>query len=1200
MDGMDGLHFTPAQTAIAHLQEMYPESGICNIGGSIRLGRHYEEETLREALTTLLYQNPAMALRLNGQGKPYLGEAEMEPYPWKGEAEPTQEELSQWLMLPFGEKNCLLCEFMYWQAADGTVLYGKVHHLLLDSYGITLCMNRLLILLENKENRIPEKEKEEPVGAAAEAEADSRFIEMMEAEHPVSGRALEWFRRQAASEEIGIQKRKTVRYGEVDGIRQRFQIPETLFRRMRQAEAEWRISLEVQFAAALSIYFARVSGCDCYVFGRSLLNRRKADMDLPGMMANTLPVIVHLTDVPDFRELCRQIKEYFYGMMRYADLDQEVLRQELGATGPLYDVMLTFRRQKFIPFIGDIEQKEIFNPLLELPMRIYLDELPEEMRVDFHYQTACYQEAEIEAIYARLLCVLEQGLSESKLKDISVLSENDQKLWDRVNATEHPLPAETTLQKINCIVEKAGEKTALCYRETHLTYKEMLDQAERVAAFLLKQGVHDGSIVGVCLDRPLDIPCVFLGIWKAGAAFLPVSIRENEERVREIRQMCDYFWDEEVSLNELPALPEQIAFPGDIRDNAMDLPAYYMFTSGSTGKAKAAVISHLSLACRLSWMEEKWYCADSVLQKAAYTFDVSVWEYFLPLSNGGCLYLLKDEEKRSPEVILSTLACRRIRTVHFVPSLLSVWLEYAQKRTISLPHLEHVFSSGEALSPELAEQFYRQFPHVSLHNLYGPTECTIDVTGYDCKKGDKTIPIGTPAFWTGVEILDEEKRCLPPGIEGELSIRGTLVGEGYYHYESDRFRFGEQCEKIVDTGDRALLGFDGQIYYLGRRDGQRKINGMRVDLEQIESVMRMVPGVQRAAVLCVKNRLVGFYMAAHPVKEIEMCLAEKLPYYSIPSKLVFCEKMPLTPNGKIDRSHLLERIPAIHTEAPKNKREEILLGLIEKELGAPVDPEENLFLAGLDSLTVMSLALKAEEKGIHLTTMDFYEKRTVRSLAALEEPGCHWLNRQNGRQLVLAFPYAAGSPEDFAPLAQLLKQWEIDFCVAADAGKIPDTDCYEDVVLLGYCTGTAEALQSAGILERRGKKPDGMLLCASIPPSEKEARHGSPWRRMSDRMVRQILNYLHGGTVRLDADTIRLFRRDTDRYFHYFQKPVCRSDVNTVVLLGERDLLTFPANYRQSQWTKYLSGKIRCRVLPKRGHFFLNHSSRLIAGEIRR
>ncbi|MCD7737368.1 MAG: AMP-binding protein [Lachnospiraceae bacterium] len=1165
---------------------MYPNLGVCNIGGSVQLGRYCDEKRLKKVLNILIQENPVLCLQIDRFGKPYLDLHEVILYQWNGNENPTQEQLSHWLMIPFGEKDCSLCEFMYRYTDDGTILFVKVHHLLLDSYGITICLKKLLMLLD----KIEDGKNEYSDNLAV----DSRFIDTMKDEHPVSERALTWFSRQFSLNDVCGQPMKTTSFGEINGTHKRFHIPDCLFQQMKQVEADQGFSLEVQFAASLSVYFARVNGSGNYTFGRSLLNRRKADMDLPGMMANTLPVFIKLQDSSDFWCLCRKIKDYFYSMMRYSNLDQEILRQRLGVTRPLYDVMLTFRRQKFIPFIGEIEQKEIDNPLLEIPLRIYLDELPEGLRADFHYQISCYQEKEIEAIYARLLWILEQGLKNAYLNRITVLSGADRKLWTMLNATECPFPEETILQKIRHIAEKSGSKMALCYRESHLTYKEMLEKAGRVAFFLLEHGVRSGSIVGVCLDRPLEIPCVFLGIWEAGAAFLPVSTRESEARVREVSRMCDYFWDGSIRLDGISAVPETVCFP----ECSFELPAYCMFTSGSTGKAKAAVISHLSLACRLSWMEQKWHCADSVLQKAAYTFDVSVWEYFLPLSQGGCLYLLDEAEKKNPEVILSSLAYRKIRTVHFVPSLLSVWMDYAQKRKAQLPYLEHVFSSGEALSPELADRFYRQFPDVRLHNLYGPTECTIDVTGYDCKKGDKTIPIGTPAFWTRVEIVDNEKRCLPPGVEGELSIRGALVGEGYYEYESDRFRTGEQGEKIFDTGDRAMLGFDGQIYYLGRRDGQRKINGMRIDLEQIESVMRMMPEVQRAAVLCQKNRIIGFYMANKPVEDMQHYLTEKLPYYCIPSKIVFCREMPLTPNGKIDRSSLSEQIPPVHTHMPQNKREKILLDLVREEIGIQVDPEENLFLAGLDSLSVMALVLKAEEKGIYLTTTDFYEKRSIRALAELEKPGCCWLNRQANQCLVVAFPYAAGSAEDYTVLAKLLKRLKIDFCVAADAEKIPDISFYDKTVLLGYCTGTAEALRLAADMNDMGKKPDGMVLCAAIPPSEKEAQRGSPWRFMSDHTVERFLNYLHGGSARMDENTIRLFRKDTDRYFSYFQRPGCSVDINAVILLGERDILTFPARFRQKQWKKYLKGSISCHILSHRGHFFLDRSARLIAGEI--
>lgn len=484
-----------------------------------------------------------------------------------------------------------------------------------------------------------------------------------------------------------------------------------------------------------------------------------------------------------------------------------------------------------------------------------------------------------------------------------------------------------------------------------------------------------------------------------------------------------------------------------------------------------------------------------------------------------------------------------------MPSLMTIWLKYVREYRVHLPGLRDVFASGESLTPGLVQEFYRCFPDARLHNLYGPAECTIDVTYYDCRKGDLSIPIGRPVSGTKIRILNALGQCQPPGIEGELSVTGVLVGEGYLGLSSDKFRRDENGEKVYDTGDRAVLGFDGQIYYLGRNDSQHKINGMRVDLAQIESVMNEYPGVLCTAVLYTQKQIIGFYMAEHELAGLSPYLKRALPYYCIPQRLVFCRNIPLNSNGKTDRNYLEGLLTAPQVAAPESREEKVIYELVKEKLGKDVSVEENLFLAGVDSLMVMDLVIELEKKGFGYTPEDLYENLTIRKLAAEGAKGYQWLVKKGQRVLVLAFPYAAGNAEDYKSLAARLGRRGVDFCVARAADRVPEITHYDSVILLGYCTGCAEAMLAAERFSDGGRKPDGMVLCAAVPLSRRMAEKGSPWADMGDDQIGRILDYLHGTAMDWNRENLNRFRKDTDRFFRYFARNHEKISADAVISL---------------------------------------------------
>ena len=360
--------------------------------------------------------------------------------------------------------------------------------------------------------------------------------------------------------------------------------------------------------------------------------------------------------------------------------------------------------------------------------------------------------------------------------------------------------------------------------------------------------------------------------------------------------------------------------------------AYVIYTSGSTGKPKGVVNVHEGIVNRLQWMQDAYRLtsADRVLQKTPYSFDVSVWEFFWPLVTGASLVMARPGGHRDPEYLAELIAREKITTLHFVPSMLRVFLE-----SVKLPRqssIRQVFCSGEELTADLQRLFFAA-SDAELHNLYGPTEAAVDVTFWACRRDDPRsfVPIGRPIANTQIYVLDQNLSPVPIGIPGELHIGGIGLARGYLNrpeLTAERFipdavskRHGARLYK---TGDLSRYLPSGEIQYLGRIDSQVKIRGFRIELGEIGAVLAKHPGVKQCVVTAREDApgekmLVAYFESqGDGVPEsstLRAYLKKEIPEYMVPSTFVHVAKLPLSPNGKID----VKALPAPNVRSVETK-----------------------------------------------------------------------------------------------------------------------------------------------------------------------------------------------------------------------------------------------------------------------------------------
>lgn len=515
------------------------------------------------------------------------------------------------------------------------------------------------------------------------------------------------------------------------------------------------------------------------------------------------------------------------------------------------------------------------------------------------------------------------------------------------NRTETAFPDDVTIHQLieARLGQFAGHTAVICDHEkafgtTRLTFAELNARANQLAHWLRAEGVKPGDIVALMVERSFAMIVGILGIVKAGGAYLPLSPENPAERTAYVLQdagakllLVHGKTAGRVQFDGLTLdLDDSNLYQGTAHNPApvngpRDL-AYVIYTSGSTGRPKGVMIEHRSLVNRLHWMQRAYPIGpgDVILQKTPYYFDVSVWELFWWALEGATLCFLAPGGERHPLVILDTIRRHKVSVLHFVPSMLNVFLEYLDGKSEGvrreLATVRNVFASGEALTPSHVKRFnavWGRFAGSRLINLYGPTEATVDVSHFVCPTGDDVgeIPIGRPIDNTRFYIV-RDGRQVAIGESGELLIGGVQVARGYLNnpaLTAERFIASpfEPGERLYRTGDIARWRPDGNVEYLGREDFQVKIRGLRIELGEIENTVREYPGITDCVAVVRQYSenviLIIAYVVCPPdfaLEPLKRFLATRLPDYMVPNHFEILAALPLTPSGKADRKALPE------------------------------------------------------------------------------------------------------------------------------------------------------------------------------------------------------------------------------------------------------------------------------------------------------
>ena len=1033
VEAQDRQALSYAQQRMWFLWQLDPASGAYNLPGAVRLKGALSLCALEQAFASLVARHETLRTAFQRQADERLLQVPadtpltVEQLDFSHLDAPAREQAvneaaTRQSLLPFDLENGPLLRVQLLKLdAQEHVLLLTLHHIVSDGWSMNVLIDEFIRCYDAHERNETPQLPALPIQYSDYALWQRRWLEAGE-----QARQLDYWQARLGDEHPVLElptDRPRPAMPSYQGTRHNFAIEPALAMQLRSCAQKHNVTLFMLLLGAFNVLLHRYTGQHDIRVGVPIANRNRTEVEgLIGFFVNTQVLRTELTGQTRITELLQSIKEHALGAQAHQELPFERLVEALKVERslshtPLFQVMYNHQ-----PVVADITSVSTASGLelalvewqgrttqFDLTLDTY--EKSGTLHAALTYANDLFDAPTIERMAGHWLSLLQAMVAdgEQRIGELPMLVADEQQVL--VHAWNQTAEAYPTERGIHHLIEDQVRITpdapALVFGATTLTYAQLDTRANQLAHALREQGVGPDTLVGICVERSIEMVVGLLAILKAGGAYVPLDPEYPRER---LAYMID---DSGIRLllsqrDLLPLLPTE-----GIQVIALDQPAswldvysrqspsvnlqalnlaYVIYTSGSTGKPKGAGNSHRALVNRLCWMQQAYGldASDAVLQKTPFSFDVSVWEFFWPLMTGARLVVAAPGEHREPARLIETIGQHCITTLHFVPSMLQAFIH--EPGVHACNSLRRIVCSGEALPLDAQLQVFAKLPQASLFNLYGPTEAAIDVTHWTCvDEGADSVPIGRPIANLATYVLDAQLNPVPAGVSGELYLGGAGLARSYHRrpaLTAERFvpsPFGDGV-RLYRTGDRVRQRADGVIEYLGRLDHQVKLRGLRIELGEIETRLMQHPSVREAVVLVQGGKqLVAYLVLADetPV-DLKAWLLESLPEYMVPTHLVPLAKLPVTANGKLDRKALPlpDAAPQQAYVAPESEVQKALAAIWSDVLGVEhVGLEDNFFELGGDSIISIQVVSRARQAGIRLSPRDLFQYQSVRSLA---------------------------------------------------------------------------------------------------------------------------------------------------------------------------------------------------------------------------
>jgi amino acid adenylation domain-containing protein len=1050
----------------------------------------------------------------------------------------------------------------------------------------------------------------------------------------------------------------------------------------RMAEAEG-VSTFAAFQAGLAVLLSRYCGQDDVAVGTVAADRNRPELTrLIGFFANTLVLRTDVSGEPTFREVLRRAGRAAAGAHEHAELPFDVVVGELAPSrdagrNPFFRVYLNVDggAAELPPFAGlDAEAMPPDFSTARFDLGFVMRTGTATPTVDCIYRRDLFEQATVERMLTHLVSLLGAALAapDRPVTELPMLTDDELRTtlvaW---NDTARPFPEHACLHEL---VEQAADRTpdgvAVVCGDESVTYQELDERANRLAHRLRAGGVRPESLVGVCLRASVRRAVAVLGVLKAGGGFLPLDPDYPPERLSYMvsdagcwgvlteEALAGRFGDDAGHLVRLDAAETRAGGDWDLAAELcrrLEAPvdpqnlAYVIYTSGSTGAPKGIALRHRGAVNNFTDFNARFGVGpgDALLGVSSPSFDMSVYDLLGTLAAGGTLVLPPPEHAKEPARWAELIAEHRVTVWHSAPALLELLLDHLGGTGGRAPSIRLALLGGDWIPVSMPDRLRSAAPDVRVIALGGATEASMDSILFEVGEVDpgwRSIPYGRPMANQRAYILDRHDQPQPVGVPGELHLAGAGLARGYLRRaELTADRFVDRTlpdgrrERLYRTGDLARYGPDGTIELLGRMDFQVKIHGLRIELGEIEAALRAHPSVGDAAVVARGERghttLAGFVRPADGASiddgALRTALSERLPTHMVPGLLVPVERIPTTPNGKVDRRALAEweAEPDDSGTAPRDPLEQRIATVWEEVLGVGgLGIDDNFFERGGDSFAAVRAMLAL---GSPLPVVELFQAGTVRALAerlrAAGDGPRRLLHRLTPADRdvdvhVLCVPYGGGNAVAYRPLAEALPDRYALWVIAQpgyDPGGSPADflpfeevvrRCVDEVVeridgpvvVYGHCVGTAMAVAIAGQMESRHVDLRKVYLAAALPeqdPAGALAAEGET----SDGQWADYLRTLGGFDGALDwaaVEHIMAAGRNDHRGAMGFlagayAAPPARLRVPVHCVFGDADPATEGYPEKFAQWEVFAS-RLSCSDLAGAGHYFVRDR----AGEV--
>ncbi|RKG74500.1 non-ribosomal peptide synthetase, partial [Corallococcus terminator] len=1029
-----------AQQRLWFIDQMEPGSSLYNMPFSLTLLGALDEDALQGSLDALMARHESLRTTFRteaGQPAQHIHTGTTVPLErvdlsrWDNPEERQQEAerlATAETRRPFDlAKGPVIRALLLKLATDEHVLVLHLHHIVSDGWSMGVLVRELTALYEalhaGRTPRLPAL----PVQYADFALWQRGWLqgEALEAQ-------LDWWRRQLDGAPQALEL-PTDKPRPATSTQRGDTVPVHLPRRLTEqvealAQREGATPFMVLLAAFQTVLH-RYSGQDDVLVGSPIANRRHAETEgLIGFFVNTLVLRGRFGPRTTFRELLAQVRATTLGAYEHQDLPFERLveslqpTRDLGRT-PFFQVMFALQNapvpELSVPGLTVRPARVGGRTTSQFDLSLELAREGDAFQGVLEYATDLFERSTAERLITHLRTLLEAALArpEAPLRELSLLPQEERDLllgtWSGgVSDFDRDATLHGRIEQQAALTPDAG---AVMFGETTLSFRQLNARANQLARDLRARGVGPEVMVGLCLERSVEIVVALLAVLKAGGAFVPIDPGTPSARKSLVLRDCGATvlltshalaeaWRPDVAQvvrldtehARIAALPEEDLPPSAQAGNL----AYVIYTSGSTGTPKGVMVRHRSLIHLHNAMARTVYAGQPrglrIGVNAPLTFDSSI-DQIIQIIDGHCLCPVPEEMRLEPERMLTWLEEARVDTMDCTPAQLKLLLDAGLLERKGLPSL--LLVGGEALD----EVRWRQLAATSrtrTFNTYGPTECTVDISVWNVQGTSLLQPtIGRPLDNLRVHVLDERQQLVPFGLPGELCVSGEGVSRGYLgrpHLTAERFvpdPFGtEPGGRMYRTGDKVRWREDGTLDFMGRLDFQVKLRGYRIELGEIEATSRAFPGVRDAVALLREDtpgqsRLVVYVMPDLDTAALREHLRQHLPGYMVPTAIVALPVLPLTPNGKVDRRALpvpdASHLPASTYEAPATLTEERLAALWAELLRVPtVGRHDNFFELGGHSLLATQVVARVRSRfSVELPVRTLFESPTVAALA---------------------------------------------------------------------------------------------------------------------------------------------------------------------------------------------------------------------------